>query len=453
MRRTRDRGAGLIDMISTGLSYDDLSDLTEYRSVTATDPAGLPEHPIVRLGDVWLLGEHRLICGDSTDPVTVRRLLENDRPHLMVTDPPYGVEYSPDWRNHAFRAVGRAVGSVANDSRVDWTAAWRLFPGDVAYVWHSSWYTSNVQQSLEAGGFIIRSQIIWNKSRFVIGRGDYHWKHEPCWHAVRRGAKGHWNAGRDQTTVWDIQHVVSETGHGTQKPIECMRRPIENNSAPGDWVYEPFCGSGTTIIAAEISQRRCLAVELNPLYVYVATARWQNYVGRTATLQETGETFAEVVRRRKEEPPQAVLPLPTVEVSLIDEDFDPVLAEVLCDRWCPLGGTIYDVTPSAVRRLVFEYLRREYRTEACEADLLIFADAPLAISTTSQSLRDNRFAVAIVRAEPGASSRVVEAFREVGMPVYEEMVYIPEDPTERHSIVMVFVKGSAVCPSLTQSHF
>jgi len=302
--------AGLIDLVSTGLPFGDIADLTEYKAVRAADPdaaPGLPDHPIVRPGDLWTLGDHRIICGDSTDAATVARVLAGEKPHLMVTDPPYGVEYDPDWRNKSLSpdrtymlAGGRAIGTVSNDEWVDWSLAWRLFPGSTAYVWHASWHISEVQRSLELAGFVIRCLIIWNKPRFVIGRGDYHWKHEPCWYAVRKGEKGHWNAGRDQTTVWDIQHTVSESGHGTQKPIECMRRPIVNNSAEGDAVYEPFSGSGTTIIAAEMERRRCLAVELNPLYVYVAIARWQNFTGCSATLD--GEPFAEVVRRRKDEP-------------------------------------------------------------------------------------------------------------------------------------------------------
>ena len=199
-RSRRDDGAGLLDMMSTGLGSGDLAALTEYRAVRAADPdaaPGLPEHPIVRAGDIWLLGDHRIACGDSTDPATVRGMLGTDKPHLMVTDPPYGVNYTPDWRNEAGRALDgttqriktgtvvrpisiRSAGIVLNDSNADWSAAWRLFPGDVAYVWHADKFASIVHKSLESVGLIVRSQIIWNKSRFVIGRGDYHFKHEPC---------------------------------------------------------------------------------------------------------------------------------------------------------------------------------------------------------------------------------------------------------------------------------
>jgi hypothetical protein len=161
-------------------------------------------------------------------------------------------------------------------------------------VWHGGLHGRVVAESLEASGFAIRTQIIWDKTRLVIGRGDYHWQHEPLIHAVRRGKSGHWSGGRNQTTVWQIPHRKSETGHGTQKPVECMKRPIENNSSPGQAVYEPFCGSGTTIIAAEITGRACHAIELNPAYVDVAVDRWQKFTGEDAVLEEDGRTFNQV---------------------------------------------------------------------------------------------------------------------------------------------------------------
>ena len=144
-----------------------------------------------------------------------------------------------------------AVGKVQNDARVDWRDAWALFPGEVAYVWHAGIHAHTVAASLENAGFTIRSQIIWNKDRLIIGRGNYHWKHEPCWYAVRSKGRGHWAGGSE--TVDRLGHCApggfTSTGHGTQKPVACMQRPIENNSSPGQAVYEPFSGSGTTIIA------------------------------------------------------------------------------------------------------------------------------------------------------------------------------------------------------------
>lgn len=258
-----------------------------------------PDDPVSQLGQIWQLGRHRIACGDSTSAETVAALLGDEKPHLMVTDPPYGVEYDANWRNEADRANGkpygaRAVGKVENDERADWTEAWKLFPGDVAYVWHAGRHASAVQVSLEAAGFVLRSQIIWAKDRLIISRGDYHWQHEPCWYAVRKGRTGHWSGDRKQTTLWEISHMKSETGHSTQKPVECMRRPIENNSKPGDAIYEPFSGSGTTIIAGEMTGRRVFAIELNPAYVDVAVRRWQDYSGKQAILEQDGRTFEAV---------------------------------------------------------------------------------------------------------------------------------------------------------------
>jgi DNA modification methylase len=190
-------------------------------------------------------------------------------------------------------------GKVENDHRADWREAWALFPGEVAYVWHAGIYATTVAESLLALGFTLRSQIIWVKPRLVLSRGHYHWQHEPCWYAVRDGGQGHWQAARDQTTIWSIDGNTEDqdTSHSTQKPVECMRRPIQNNSKPGDGVYEPFSGSGT-IIAAEIENRRCHAVELSPEYVDVAVLRWQAFTGKTAVLEQGGQTFAEVAKDR-----------------------------------------------------------------------------------------------------------------------------------------------------------
>ena len=180
-----------------------------------------------------------------------------------------------------------------NDNKADWRDAWALFPGDVAYVWHSGLHAREVIESLELFEFEIRSQIIWAKPSLLMSRGHYHWQHEPCLYAVRKGATGHWVGDRKQSTLWQISNINqdSDTEHGTQKPVECMRRPIENNSSPGQAVYEPFSGSGTTIIAAEQTGRACYAVEISPAYVDMAVIRWQAFTGQDAVHAESGETF------------------------------------------------------------------------------------------------------------------------------------------------------------------
>lgn len=257
-----------------------------------------PALPISRPDDIWQLGAHRLICGSATDPEAVGRLLGNVRPHLMVSDPPYGVAYDPDWRNRAGVAATKRTGKVMNDDRADWRDAWALFPGEVAYVWHGALHAGTVADSLAATGFDIRSQIIWAKERHVLSRGHYHWQHEPCWYAVR--GTGHWSGDRKQSTLWSIPNrdQDSETVHGTQKPVECMRRPMLNNSSRSQVVYEPFCGSGTSIIAAETCGRACYAVELDPAYVDVAVLRWQAFTGQEAVLEATGEKFQAVATER-----------------------------------------------------------------------------------------------------------------------------------------------------------
>jgi DNA modification methylase len=264
-----------------------------------------PADPVTKPGDLWLLGEHRLLCGDATVATDVERLLAGARPHLLVSDPPYGVEYDPTWRNEAGVSATKRTGKVANDDRADWREAWALFPGDVAYVWHAAIHATTVAESLVACGFDIRAQIVWSKSRFALGRGDYHWQHEPCWYAVRKGTRSHWQGARDQSTLWSIAPAGAEdaaTPHGTQKPVEAMRRPIVNNSERGDLIYEPFCGSGTTMIAAETVGRRCLAMELDPAYCDVIVRRWEGFTGKGAVLNADGRSLEDQldsIRRQK----------------------------------------------------------------------------------------------------------------------------------------------------------
>ncbi len=251
---------------------------------------------------------HRLLCGEATSSSDVGRLLDGAEPELMVTDPPYGVEYDASWRISALQdghSGGTATGKVTNDDRADWREAWELFPGKVAYVWHAALATSVVGDSLEACGLIPRNLIVWAKSALVIGRGHYHHQHEACWYAVRKGASAGFVGNRKQTTLWrflsdvvregeevfvrrkdaETLYAISgdestiwdvpkpkknETGHSTQKPTECMARPVRNHK--GD-VYDPFVGSGTTIVAAENQIRACFAMEIDPGYVAVILER------------------------------------------------------------------------------------------------------------------------------------------------------------------------------------
>jgi DNA modification methylase len=266
-----------------------------------TDEDAVPEEQekvVSVLGDVWVLGNHRLLCGDATVPSDVTRVLNGVTPVLMATDPPYGVEYDPSWRAEAGVNKNQSkLGKVQNDSRADWREAWALFPGDVMYVWHAGKHAATVQQSIEVSGFEIRNQIIWAKDRFALSRGNYHWQHEPCWYAVRNNA--HWSGDHSQSTLWQIKaREDGGHGHGTQKPVECMRRPMLNNSNRGDVVYDPFLGSGTTVIAAENTGRICYGLEISPAYCDLICRRWQEFTGKPALLED-GRTFAEVQMSRE----------------------------------------------------------------------------------------------------------------------------------------------------------
>ena len=232
-----------------------------------------------KTGQLWRLGEHRLLCGDATNPNDVSKCLDGVVPMLMVTDPPYGVEYDPTWRADAgVNNNTKKMGKVKNDDIVNWSAAWALFPGDVVYVYHDGTKASIVQTSVEQSGFEVRAQIIWAKDRMALSRGDYHWQHEPCWYAVRHGKPGLRNDDRTQTTLWTIaSRDDSGHGHSTQKPVECIARPIRNHDS--EYVYDPFCGSGTTIIACENLGRKCRALEISPGYVGVILQRYMDATG------------------------------------------------------------------------------------------------------------------------------------------------------------------------------
>ena len=239
-------------------------------------------------GEIYELGPHRLLCGDSTVEDSVKALLAGVSPLLMVTDPPYGVDYNPEWRADAGVNKNKGkMGLVPNDSNADWRAAYELFSGDVAYVWHAGRYASVVAESLEASGFEIRAQLIWAKDRFVFSRGHYHWHHEPCWYSVRNGSTAHWIGDRSQSTIWKIPaRDDSGQGHGTQKPVECMARPIRNHDS--EIVYDPFLGSGTTLIASAQIDRVCYGVELSPQYCDIIRRRWTKYARQNGLEEGSG---------------------------------------------------------------------------------------------------------------------------------------------------------------------
>lgn len=262
-----------------------------------TDALQISVETDIARGDTYKLGRHRLMCGDETNADDVDRLLRGIKPVLMVTDPPYGVEYDPSWREGFDLGVGeRSTGKVANDDIVDWRATWNLIDPQVLYLFHAGKYSAQVAQSLIESGYDIVSQIIWAKQHFVLSRGDYHWQHEPCWYAVKKGMPHNWQGLRDQTTLWSVVNnnafgnsAREETwGHGTQKPVELMTIPILNNSQRGDMVCDMFLGSGTTLIACQQNNRICYGMEIEPKYCQVIINRWEKLTGQKAVKDDGG---------------------------------------------------------------------------------------------------------------------------------------------------------------------
>lgn len=296
------------ELISYGFLEEELPELLQVEPEGEDEESEVlepskDEDAITKMGDVYELNQHRIVCGDSTLPEYVEKCLNGNEPILMVTDPPYGVEYDPGWRDAAGKGC-RAKGKVQNDDKVNWSLAWHLFPGSVAYVWHAGKYCGEVEKSLLENDYEIISQIIWVKQHFALSRGDYHWQHEPCLYAVKKGHQHNWQESRKESTVWEIANLncfgsskeadEERTAHSTQKPLECMTRPIRNNTAQGEGVYDPFLGSGTTLIAAEKLSRICYGIELSPAYCDIIVQRWIKYMvknGREFTIRKNGEEF------------------------------------------------------------------------------------------------------------------------------------------------------------------
>lgn len=263
------------DMDVLGFSDDELEKLLNpdaaVQETTEDDLPDEPEDAIAEPGDIWLLGPHRLACGFPNQPDTVRRVLNGAKPHLMVTEAP--AEDAP------FRS------------------ACKSFAGDVAYVWVTDENAAQVGVTLRAVKFELRSQIAWGKGRATPSRGHYFQQTEFLWYAVRENGNGHWQGAKKQTTLWKVDQRKNER----HKPVACMRRPIENNSKPGEAVYDPFAGAGSTIIAAQQSGRVCLAIDARPAMVELAVARWQAFTGQAATLEADGRPFDEVRKARQAE--------------------------------------------------------------------------------------------------------------------------------------------------------
>ncbi len=258
--------------------YGDVEDVTGDEEDNEQIEPPKDEDAITKLGDLFELNGHRLVCGDSTLPEYTEKALSGLEPVLMVTDPPYGVEYDPNFNK---KKTDKKLGKVLNDDNPSWGLSFMHFTGSVAYVWSSDKFAFETVKSLVDCEYKIINQIIWGKPSLVLGRGDYHSQHEPCWYAVKKGHNHNWKGDRKQNTLWQIEKVNNNsksqderTDHGTQKPLECMSRPIINHTDKGDYVYDPFLGSGTTLIASEKLDRKCIGLELSPAYCDIIIKRW-----------------------------------------------------------------------------------------------------------------------------------------------------------------------------------
>jgi DNA modification methylase len=299
-----------------GFSEDDLDALVaklreEEHVDKDLDDDGPDEPPAVataKLGDLWVLGDHTLLCGDSTSLADVRKVMDGDKAALVATDPPYLVDYT---------------GERPNDSGKDWTATYReidiedadgffravftnvldvLGPKGAIYCWHAHKRCGDIQRIWRDLGILDHQQIIWVKPTPVFGRVYWHFRHEPCVMGWRQGDKPEHDGVHDHDSVWecdwDGKARSVDSGHPMCKPVELFTRPMKKHTSVGDIVFEPFSGSGSQIIAAERTGRRCRAIEISPPFVDVAIRRWEKATGQEATLEGDGRTFAEVGAER-----------------------------------------------------------------------------------------------------------------------------------------------------------
>jgi site-specific DNA-methyltransferase (adenine-specific) len=235
-------------------------------------PEGGIETDIV-LGDLFEIGEHRLLCGDSTDSDQVAKLMNGELADMCHTDPPYNIDYEGGSKKRE---------KIANDKLDDFpkflydvytTISTALKKGGAIYVWHASSETHNFIQQFLNAGFLFKSYIVWNKNNSTFGRSDYHWKHEPCIYGWLNGGSHKWHGDRKQTTVWDIDRPSRSEEHPTMKPIPLCCKPLENSSAIGNIILDVFLGSGSTMVASHQLKRKCYGMELDPKYCQVIIDR------------------------------------------------------------------------------------------------------------------------------------------------------------------------------------
>jgi site-specific DNA-methyltransferase (adenine-specific) len=288
------------DLELTGFELDEIKALMPGESTDGlTDPDDAPEvqtEAISKPGDVWLLGKHRLMCGDSTSIDDLAKLCDNHAVDMWLTDPPYNV---------AYEGATKEKLTIKNDSMGDdqfrqflrdsYTAADTVMKsGAVFYIWHSDSEGYNFRGAARDAGWTVRQCLIWKKSSLVMGRQDYHWMHEPCLYGWKDGSGHLWAADRKQTTILEFNKPSRNGEHPTMKPVALFEYQLLNNTKGGDIVLDSFGGSGTTLIAAEKNGRVAMLMEIDPKYADVIVRRWQQFTGKIATLESTNESFPEV---------------------------------------------------------------------------------------------------------------------------------------------------------------
>lgn len=286
---------GFDDKVLAGLMAEETDGLIDDDAVP--EP---PVNPASVLGDVWVLGNHRLMCGDSTSIAEIEKLSGGQKMDMWLTDPPYNVAYEGGTKEKL---------TIKNDSMND--ESFRQFlrdsyvaadavmkPGAVFYIWHADLEGYNFRGAAKDAGWVVRQCLIWKKSSLVMGRQDYHWKHEPCLYGWKEGAGHLWAADRKQTTILEFDKPSRNGEHPTMKPVALFEYQILNNTKGADIILDSFGGSGTTMIACEKNGRHSRLMELDPKYCDVIVKRWQDFTGQQATLEGDGRTFAEVADGR-----------------------------------------------------------------------------------------------------------------------------------------------------------
>ena len=281
-----------------GFSQEELSDILNAVEPTEglTDEDAVPEapsEPVTRPGDVWVLGKHRVMCGDSTSITEMERLTGEALVDMWLTDPPYNVAYEGKTKD-ALKIQNDAMGDdqfrqFLRDAYV--AADTRMKPGAVFYIWHADLEGYNFRGAAQDAGWKVRQCLIWKKQTLVMGQQDYHWKHEPCLYGWKAGAGHLWAADRKQTTILEFDRPSRNGEHPTMKPVALFEYQMLNNTKGGDIVLDSFGGSGTTLIAAEKNGRFSRLMELDPKYCDVIVTRWQEFTGKQAILESSGETY------------------------------------------------------------------------------------------------------------------------------------------------------------------